>query len=182
MTREIPKAGEFYLHFKGNLYQIVTIAKHTETQEDLVIYQALYGDYRIYARPLPMFMSEVDREKYPQSDQKYRFERTILKEAGIESPLMRQPQKEPVQNKTETLAEESSEIQDMEILFRFLDAKDLEERQNLLMQYRDQWTDSMLDSMGIAMDCILNGQSREEKYYELDKVIRTKLQYEKKPR
>lgn len=72
--RNIPKAGECYRHFKGNRYQIVAIAKHTETEEDCVVYQALYGEKGIFIRPLDMFMEKVDKNKYPNAKQEYRFE------------------------------------------------------------------------------------------------------------
>ena len=75
-NREKPKENEKWWHFKGKLYTTLYIAKHTETGEELVICKN--GDGDIFARPLDMFMSEVDREKYPNARQKYPIERAQI--------------------------------------------------------------------------------------------------------
>ena len=70
MKREV-KVGQKYRHFKGFICDIILIAKDSETLEDLVVYT---HNGENWVRPMQMFLSEVDHEKYPDVKQKYRFE------------------------------------------------------------------------------------------------------------
>ncbi len=69
--------GKTYRHFKGELYKVLCIATDSETNEEVVVYEALYGKHLIWTRPYDMFNSKVDKEKYPDETQEYRFELVI---------------------------------------------------------------------------------------------------------
>lgn len=202
----IPKPYEIYKHFKGNLYQITAIAEHTETGELLVIYQALYGDFKTYARPLTMFVSRVDREKYPDVEQEFRFE-LQGPEAG------RQREEEPVndsetakstrQSPTDSGGTDGSSRQGTDVkisaevrvnencegpsegelaldplVLEFLDADDYEHRLNILAGLHHRITDEMITTMAIACDVEINDGDTEERYEALKTCLLTLEKYE----
>ncbi|MBR1476738.1 MAG: DUF1653 domain-containing protein [Lachnospiraceae bacterium] len=150
-----PKPEEIYKHFKGNLYKIVTIATHSETGEELVIYQALYGDFKTYARPLAEFTSPVDKEKYPDAAQEFRFE---LQEAGADNAgggFTLDP-----------LVEE------------FLDARGYQERLNIIEAIRHRATDDMINTMAVACDIEVPEGGVNERLDSLKRAIRTMDRFE----
>ena len=160
--REEPKPGEFYRHFKNKLYQIVAVATHSETREKLVIYQALYGEYGVYARPLDMFMSEVDKEKYPDMKQKYRFERIedIAKISKLDDSSYSNVVEQDKRTKEESVSSESlgknkkdNEKTDIDTDFgkgyfiEFLEADDLNTKKEILIANRGLISERELDTI-----------------------------------
>lgn len=189
----IPKSGEFYRHFKNKLYQIVTVATHSETGEKLVVYQALYGDYGIYARPLDMFVSEVDHVKYPQAAQKYRFERVEhqAKEQGMEetgtvgeiSTVASGADVKAVETREVKVSANSVETAETEEgvnpkLLAFLDADDVEEKYQILVSMRDEIDDPLINNMAVAVDVVIPDGDVQKRYEQLKLCLKTKQRYE----
>lgn len=170
----IPLPGQIYRHFKGNLYRIVTLAEHSETGEKLVVYQALYGDYAVYARPLSMFMEKVDKEKYPDVETEFRFE---LQPELIEAPLPR-VREEKTDLSTEKVEEEKEELNIDPLVLEFLDAGSYEERLNILSALHHRITDDMINTMAMAVDLEIGEGDTEERFEELRTCLLTFEKYE----
>lgn len=145
---DIPKTQEIYRHFKGNMYRILNIAEHTETGEKLVIYQSVDDESKIYARPLDMFMSTVDREKYPDAEQSMRFE--LVKDEFVLDP----------------------EVD------AFLDSTTYEEKLKILIDMKPRLTDEKVTTMAFAVDISLPEGDVNTKYESLKKSLLIRERYE----
>ena len=163
--------GDVYKHFKNKLYQIVTVAEHSETREKYVVYQALYGDFKTYIRPYDMFMSEVDREKYPDVAQKYRFEKY-----------------EPVQNTVETVpvepVKEDAVVSEPEAtgvnpyLMEFFEQRTAAEKIEYLTSIRTKIDDRLINDIAASMDLTVDAGDIDIRYSSLISCLNTMARFE----
>lgn len=160
--KRIPQAGDLYCHFKGNLYEVLMLAIHSETEEEMVVYRQKYGEFKTYVRPLSMFLSEVEHEKYPEVKQKYRFE--LVKEAQTEE--------------VKTESEEAEEVLSNGILYDFLDAPTLKEKLKILESRKEPLDDLTITNMAIAIDTVIEDGSVEKRLEELTDCLRTMAHFE----
>ena len=185
--------GDIVRHFKREwvsedtseyLYKVLAFASHTETGERLVIYQGMYAPFKICARPYDMFMSEVDREKYPDVKQKYRFEKVEPGEISeIYQPKVEVPTQQPETTQILPEAEMLSGGQSTEELpepglLEFLDTDDWDMKYNILVSLRDKMTDKLVDDFAVALDIVIPEGPLDKRYEELKNCLRTRQKFE----
>ena len=200
MAQGNPLPGEKYLHFKKKLYQIIAVAKHSETMEPYVVYQALYGDFGVYIRPYDMFVSEVDHEKYPEVTQKYRFayvdhtkNETIRTERAEHKKIPVNQNVEQQENVPDvTVAVSTAELQEQDMvqresdveeqinpwLLRFLDTDTMEEKYQIVCDIKNDITDRLIDDLAVAVDVVIPEGKLSDRYEQLKYCIRTRQKYE----
>ena len=188
--RPNPKPQEIYRHFIGNVFQIITIARHSETKVKMVVYQQLYAPYEVYVRPLDMFMSKIDTYKYPNEKQKYRFEKLDIRgEDKVDSPketsaetLSRilnrgKKENEAAQSISETDAKEEKFALDPELV-EFLDADSYEKKLQILSSLHNRITDAMIDTMAVSLDTEVKEGDIEARYAEIRNCLITMERFE----
>ncbi|MFU0828019.1 MAG: DUF1653 domain-containing protein [Lachnoclostridium sp.] len=192
--RKMPKPGQIYKHFKNNLYQIITVATHTETGEKMVVYQALYGNFKTYVRPLKMFMEKVDKDKYPEAKQKFRFELVNLNDEEENSfqteEVSVKAEKSEINeesNFSETEIKTASETDTIDeqdsinpILMEFLDATSYEEKLRILLNNKKDITDKILSEMAMSIDCTLGEGNTQDRIEEFVFCLETHARFENK--
>lgn len=200
MAQGNPLPGEKYLHFKNKLYQVIAVAKHSETMEPYVVYQALYGDFGVYIRPYDMFVSEVDHGKYPEVTQKYRFayvdhtkNETLRTERAEDKKMPVNQNVEQQENVPDvTAAVLTAELQEQNMvqresdveeqidpwLLRFLDTDTMKEKYQIVCDIKNDITDRLIDDLAVAVDVVIPEGKLSDRYEQLKYCIRTRQKYE----
>lgn len=152
--RDDPKPNQVYRHFKGDMYRIITIASHTETGERMVVYTRDDIEDIAYARPLSMFMSEVDKVKYPYVKERYRF--TLVGDSSDED---NEPGIDP-------------------LLEKFLDADSYEEKLAIFSTMKFKVDEQMLSTIAMSLDVELSKEDIEDQYKEIMWCLKTMEKFE----
>lgn len=166
--RNLPVPGEFYRHFKNRFYQIIALAFDSETSEQMVVYQALYGDFRIWVRPLAMFMEEVDRSKYPDAPQKFRFEKVNMGNHTNDMPMETQNAWSENGGTAEAPRPMSQHLLEF---FDAMDEKNYDQMLEALAKLSRDATQKEIDDICLVMDMTTVGVSVDEQIAEIRRQI-----------
>ena len=206
MTQKTVNAGEFYKHFKGQLYQVRALAENSEDNMPMVVYQAMYAPFKIWVRPLSMFLEKLDKEKYPDAAQEYRFERIILDDRqnteAAEPDIVQSEKSAAVTNTIHpeeaiTVSDEeitdallsgqverklSGKISDNQLaakgLMIFLDAENYHDKRHIFSSLEPYLNDTMLNNIAVTLDLVLDEGSPEQHFDTILNCLETHEHYE----
>ncbi|MCI8599956.1 MAG: DUF1653 domain-containing protein [Lachnospiraceae bacterium] len=145
--REV-RQGEYYRHFKDRLYQVLTIARHAETEEKMVVYQSMYNEQEVLVCSYDAFIQEVDHKKYPEAAQTYCFEK-------VEPPTEANP-----------------------LLLRFLDLETYRDKLELFQSWETYEDENLMESIAASLDIALSSRTVQEKYREILNCLKTMEHFE----
>ncbi len=172
-----PVPGEKYRHFKGGLYQVITTGVHSETNEEMVVYQALYGDFQVYIRPLSMFLEPLDKAKYPKAEQELRFQPVCSRDISL---ISAETQEETVSQ--ETTKTESPEAEVNPYLLQFLEAETFGAKLKIFLEMKDSINEVLLTEIAISLDISAGTGTLEEQYASVQYALHTLAKYERNKR
>lgn len=162
MEYRIPKKGDIYRHFKGNLYEVIIIARDSETLEEKVVYKAVDGE-DAYVRTLSMFLSKVDHVKYPDVKQEFRFE--LISKEQVKLPKAKVVKEDPI-------------MLDQNMIFDFLDLDSTNDKIQYLMHNKEKVTENFLSVVAQSLDFAESKGDLEERFEDILKYLRTVSRYE----
>lgn len=163
--KKLPGPGEKYRHLKKGMCQVITLAEHSETGKNLVVYQALQDGFSVYATELELFQAEFESENKATYQTQMQQEQT--------KPLKKA---EPMEKMEEIPEEAPGGINPL--LMEFLETDSLEKRYNILVSMRDIVDNGMIDTMAVVLDTVIPDGELMKRYDDLKHVIHTKQQYE----
>lgn len=206
MTQKTVNAGEFYKHFKGQLYQVRALAENSEDNTPMVVYQAMYAPFKIWVRPLSTFLEKLDKEKYPDAAQEYRFDRIILDDRqnteAAEPDIVQSEKSAAVTNTIHpeeaiTVSDEeitdallsgqverklSGKISDNQLaakgLMIFLDAENYHDKRHIFSSLEPYLNDTMLNNIAVTLDLVLDEGSKEQHFETILNCLETHEHYE----
>lgn len=206
MTQKTVNAGEFYKHYKGQIYQVRALAENSEDNTPMVVYQAMYAPFKIWVRPLSMFLEKLDKEQYPNATQDYRFERIIFDDSqktGNAEPDTAQSEKPATETNTippeeaVTVSDEeitdallsgqverklSGKISDNQLaakgLMIFLDAENYHDKRHIFSSLEPYLNDTMLNNIAVTLDLVLDEGSKEQHFDTILNCLETHEHYE----
>lgn len=197
MTQKNVNEGDFFKHFKGQIYQIRALATNSEDNTPMVVYQAMYPPFKTWTRPLSMFLEKLDKNEYPDATQEYRFEKITF-----DSPHKITAQTASVSDEKES--DDIISISDIEIteallsgqverklagkisdeqlaikgLMIFLDAKSYHDKCQIFLNLRPYLNDTMLNNIAVTLDLVLDEGSLDQHFDTILNCLETHEHYE----